>query len=504
MIKKGDTLIEVTLAIGIFSMVAIAVVSVMSSGTSGAQTALETTLAREEIDSQAEALRFIHSSYLADKSSDNQRFSKLWQSITSEAVDISSLNADAKKQILQYSPSTCEEIYNGETSLVEKSFSSTSTHPFVINTHQLGNYSSVDKSKVDSAVKTVHVTTKNNSEWKKTFTEASTYPRLIFGSSTSNDGNDALATDDTGNTAISNRDKLYHAEGIYVLAVRDEGTTKLSNDNRYAKAQPAYFDFFIRTCWYGVGDKSPSTISTVMRLYDPDAIKIYKPETSADEEVKQNSTLQNVTISVLENDMPEIGKTTKYKDNRTDSYFSVGRLADDNYWMLSNLNIGKSKTPGKINNNNTNINTGTEFTLPSVINEGFNSYTTPQISVSGSNVYYNYCAASAGTFCYEENKLESKSPSSDICPKGWRLPTIDEFKNLYNKDKNTFKSRFKITNGEFYDKGLKGNGQKGFYWTSSYSDGSKMYRLGFNGDTVNTEDVQSRSYGSQIRCIFNK
>ena len=63
MVKKGDTLIEVLLAVGIFSMIAISVVAVMSGGTSSAQTALETTLTREEIDAQAEALRYIHDSY---------------------------------------------------------------------------------------------------------------------------------------------------------------------------------------------------------------------------------------------------------------------------------------------------------------------------------------------------------------------------------------------------------------------------------------------------------
>ena len=70
--KRGDTLIEVMLAVGIFSMVAVAVVAVMSGGTSSAQTALETTLAREEIDAQAEALRFIQASYIADKNSGDE------------------------------------------------------------------------------------------------------------------------------------------------------------------------------------------------------------------------------------------------------------------------------------------------------------------------------------------------------------------------------------------------------------------------------------------------
>ena len=41
--RKGDTLIEVAFAIGIFSLVAITVVAVISASTSAAQASLETT-----------------------------------------------------------------------------------------------------------------------------------------------------------------------------------------------------------------------------------------------------------------------------------------------------------------------------------------------------------------------------------------------------------------------------------------------------------------------------
>ena len=68
--RIGDTLVEVALAIGIFSMVAISVVAVVSGSSSGAQSSLETTVTREQIDAQAEALRFIHNSYIADVKSD--------------------------------------------------------------------------------------------------------------------------------------------------------------------------------------------------------------------------------------------------------------------------------------------------------------------------------------------------------------------------------------------------------------------------------------------------
>ena len=80
MVKKGDTLIEVTLAVGIFSMIAVAIAAVMSSGTAGAQTALETTLTREEIDTQAEAIRFIQTSYSTNKNStEDNKFYQLWR-----------------------------------------------------------------------------------------------------------------------------------------------------------------------------------------------------------------------------------------------------------------------------------------------------------------------------------------------------------------------------------------------------------------------------------------
>ena len=49
-LKRGDTLIEVTIAIGIFSMIAIMAVLVVNTSISGTQAALENTVTREEIN----------------------------------------------------------------------------------------------------------------------------------------------------------------------------------------------------------------------------------------------------------------------------------------------------------------------------------------------------------------------------------------------------------------------------------------------------------------------
>lgn len=245
MVKKGDTLIEVTLAVGIFSMIAVSIVAVMSSGTSGAQTALETTLAREEIDTQAEALRFIHTSYAVDKTAANGRFPGLWKKITENAIDLSKLQDDTKNSILQYSPSSCSELYDGGNLAYN--------YAFVINPRALGNFTT-------DHIETVYIS-QRDSQTKDKLSQASIYPRLIFGNSASENEESAELSSENEYT------NLYKAEGIYVIAVKDHETTKVSTDKK-----SAFYDFYIRTCWYGSNANEPSTISTVIRLYDPDAL----------------------------------------------------------------------------------------------------------------------------------------------------------------------------------------------------------------------------------------
>lgn len=250
MVKKGDTLIEVTLAVGIFSMIAISIAAVMSGGTSSAQTALETTITREEIDGQAEALRFIHSGYIADKDSNDERYKKLWQKITSRAIDLRDLGSNTD-QVLQFTPQSCPELYNGINAPVFNQ------NAFVINPRALGNFDAKTVDKVYVAA---------NSE---DFVQASIYPRLVYGNKTQNDDQEGL---------ISNQfyDELYKAEGIYIVAVRDSGTDMIGEMG--IDKTSAFYDFYIRTCWYGSNADEPSTISTVIRLYDPDAVQTIKKD----------------------------------------------------------------------------------------------------------------------------------------------------------------------------------------------------------------------------------
>lgn len=81
--RKGDTLIEVLLAIAVFATVMMIGLSTMNNGMSRALASLQLTMARNAMDSQAEALRFANAAFISDYRADradaiSNRAAKLW------------------------------------------------------------------------------------------------------------------------------------------------------------------------------------------------------------------------------------------------------------------------------------------------------------------------------------------------------------------------------------------------------------------------------------------
>lgn len=58
--NRGDTLVEVLLGVTIFSLVAVIALETMNRGMAIAQYSLETTLVRQQVDTQAEMIRYAH------------------------------------------------------------------------------------------------------------------------------------------------------------------------------------------------------------------------------------------------------------------------------------------------------------------------------------------------------------------------------------------------------------------------------------------------------------
>lgn len=258
--RRGDTLIEVTLAVGIFSMVAVAVVAVVSGSTSSAQTALETTVTREEIDTQAEALRFIQSSYIAGgltNAAGNRLYVKLWNEIISHANNLTSFDTETNN-FLEYMPSTCTELY--DTTQNNNIFKQKA---FIINTHKMYLLSAASRGgRTDEELVAQIVTPAVAGNG--VFQAAATYPRIVYNS----------ALDDDSVYGQSVGENIQYVEGLYVVAVKDSsaGTSVVGGASATVSQKSAYYDFYIRTCWFGPGAERPSTISTVIRLYDPEAI----------------------------------------------------------------------------------------------------------------------------------------------------------------------------------------------------------------------------------------
>lgn len=62
--ERGDTLIEVLFAITVFALIVVTALSIMNQGAATSQRSVEITTVRQQMDGQAEMLRFLHDSYI--------------------------------------------------------------------------------------------------------------------------------------------------------------------------------------------------------------------------------------------------------------------------------------------------------------------------------------------------------------------------------------------------------------------------------------------------------
>lgn len=198
--SRGDTLIEVLVAITVFSAVAVGSLTVMNQGAMISQRALELTLVREEIDSQAEALRFINASYVAAFKSGLNTYvagspAQQWQTIRANNT-VAAVSAFGANTVCNTPPAKS----------------------FVINTHKATLMSTASL-----------------------LIPARTFSQIQYNAS----------------------DAVTSAEGIWIEAIK-YSTTAVANETT-----AGYIDFHIRACWTSQGQSAPSTIGTIVRLYEP-------------------------------------------------------------------------------------------------------------------------------------------------------------------------------------------------------------------------------------------
>jgi len=228
--------------------------------------------------------------------------------------------------------------------------------------------------------------------------------------------------------------------------------------------------------------------------------------------------MQDVTPTIAAN--TPVGMEATLKDNRDQEEYLIGKLADGRLWMLDNLRLGSSNTI-LLTPENTNI--ASDWTLPAGTTSGFTVYDSAKINVAYKNdtttsygngsgkvgVYYNYCAASAGTYCYAEG-AGTGNASYDICPKNWRMPTggsSGEYQALYtaySSNATNFRAALSTPLSGYFTNGTAGSQDNyGYFWSSTRGSGNSMYYLAVNSSNVKPTEGLERYRGFSIRCIIN-
>lgn len=220
--ERGDTIIEVLFAVTVFCLVAVGGLSLMNQGTAMAQRALEIGLVRAEMDAQADALRYIHSAYVASYGQPDSTARTIWKQVTS-AHEIPASQTQSFNDMTN--STTCRlpvPSPNGDSDGA----------PFAIDVRKLDGD--------DSSSPVLTLSQGDNVDATETYSRIRYY-------------------DDDRRTVPLNPAK---PEGIWIQAVREPFSLSTTG-------VLGYYDFHIRACWFTPGQKAPVTLGTIVRLYDP-------------------------------------------------------------------------------------------------------------------------------------------------------------------------------------------------------------------------------------------
>lgn len=91
--QRGDTIIEVLLAVTVFSILAVGTMIIMNRGAVIAERSLEITLTRQQIDAQAEMLRYVHGRYSAGEEEYVNLWNGLRASVSSGTIESLGVNS---------------------------------------------------------------------------------------------------------------------------------------------------------------------------------------------------------------------------------------------------------------------------------------------------------------------------------------------------------------------------------------------------------------------------
>lgn len=231
-------------------------------------------------------------------------------------------------------------------------------------------------------------------------------------------------------------------------------------------------------------------------------------------------------------------------DRRDGESYLVQYLADNKCWLLDNLRLDLTDSTilNGLTTTNTNVDASSLTSLKSgnrsagaqyassgfavwnssnsssvynqaKANADYKNITTTSYGVGSGKigVYYNYCAASAGSYCYDY-RASTGNAQYDLCPAGWRMPTgggSGEYRALYNQYSGAsegqavaFRNALSTPLSEYFRDGSAHyqDSSNGYFWSSTYTNVTNMYYLRVSSG-VTPSGYEVRSIGYSMRCV---
>ena len=267
-----------------------------------------------------------------------------------------------------------------------------------------------------------------------------------------------------------------------------------------------------------------------------------------------STIMQNLTSSTLATLLPSVGSTATVCDIRDGQNYRIGKLKDNKYWMLENLNLAgetalsasdtnvESSYISSFSTSNNLTKSGSTIVLPASSTSGFdtnnysyvyNSGNKTNCGAEGQNTpcysYYSWDAATLGSG--RSISTDDTDAQQSICPKGWKLPTsrttsatnwqttsgfyalahqygLDSTTQTYESDNGFYTQAGPGTTpnfllaGSYYYGSFSNGDSNGSYWSStSYSSTGNARNLYFDSSRVSVANYSSRRYGFSVRCL---
>ena len=201
------------------------------------------------------------------------------------------------------------------------------------------------------------------------------------------------------------------------------------------------------------------------------------------------TTMQDITVAqcqIFASDAP-----LTLPDTRDNNSYAV-RYINGACWMTQNLRLSGGRT---LTSADSNVASSWSFPSTPLADSNY-SYTDPQVTISSNTSYggyYNFCAASAGTNCQTSSTVNT---TYDICPKGWRLPTLNEMDGITS----SVSAFSPVLSGDYFYGSLGLAGSQGFWWSATAYNSSLQYYLYYHDSNLKTNFLY-KHYGYSVRCI---